>query len=96
MAAMAWKQFMTYAHQGIDLKPIPFIQPAFEKTPALVAQSNEPSDALARGSTLSAATSERLTIIEGLLRNAPRLKPLAMLPGNAPTPTEIASGALPN
>jgi hypothetical protein len=78
----------------VDLKPIPFIQPAFEKPQAVVAQSSEPSDALARGSTLSAATSERLTIIEGLMRNAPRLKPLAMLaPANART--EMADGALP-
>ncbi|HVY20451.1 MAG TPA: penicillin-binding protein 1A [Bauldia sp.] len=96
LPAMAWKQFMTYAHQGIELKPIPFVQPPFEKPQAVVAQSDERADAAAqRASSLSAATSERLTIIEGLMRNAPRLKPLAMLPADV-GPTEMAGGALPN
>ncbi len=80
LPAMAWKQFMTYAHQGIDLKPIPFVEPPFEKPQTVVAKNDEPAENAARASSLSAATSERLTIIEGLMRNAPRLKPLAVLP----------------
>jgi penicillin-binding protein 1A len=96
LPAMAWKQFMTYAHQGVELKPIPYIQPAFEKPQTVVAESAQPTDALARGSTLSAATSERLAIIEGLMRNAPRLKPLAVLSPGQPALTEMAGGALPH
>jgi penicillin-binding protein 1A len=96
LPAMAWKQFMTYAHQGVDLKAIPFVDPPFEKPQTVVAQSDQPADAGARASSLSAATSERLTIIEGLMRNAPRLKPLAALTPPQATLTEMAGGALPH
>ncbi len=95
LPAMAWKQFMTYAHQGVELKPIPFVDPPFEKPQTVVAKSSEPTDAALRASSLSAATSERLTIIEGLMRNAARLKPLASLAPAGPALTEMAGGAIP-
>jgi penicillin-binding protein 1A len=98
LPAMAWKQFMTYAHQGVELKPIPFIDPPFEKEKPgqVVAKSDMPLDPLdARASSLSAAASERLTIIENLMRKAAESKPLAALaPSEEPGLTEIAGGAL--
>jgi penicillin-binding protein 1A len=99
LPAMAWNQFMTFAHQGVELKPIPFIDPPFEQpqTGAAVASTGEPLDSVgARAASLSAATSERLTEIEALMRKAAGLKPLAALVPSAQKPlTEIAGGAVP-
>jgi penicillin-binding protein 1A len=100
LPAMAWKQFMTFAHQGVELKAIPFVDPPFEQPPAgqAVAQTVAPADSVGkRASTLSAATSEQLTIIEGLMRRAAGVKPLAALtvpPGQSLPLTEIAGGAV--
>jgi len=97
---MAWKQFMTFAHQGVALKAIPFVDPPFEQPPTgkAVAQAAVPTDSVGtRASTLSAATSEQLTIIEGLMRKAAGVKPLAAItvPPGQPLPlTEIAGGAV--
>lgn len=97
LPAQTWKEFMTYAHQGVELKPIPFIENPFEeKKPgeAVVAATPEGDAAQsvgARAATLSAATSERLTIIEQMLRKAAGLKPLAALrPASVPGLSEIA------
>jgi len=101
LPAMAWKQFMQYAHQGIELKPIPFVDPPFE-TPKpgqnVVAQTGpqSPDDEL-RAASLSAATSERLSIIQDLMLKASGGKPLAALtPAEEPPLTEIAGSALPH
>ena len=61
-------------------RPIPFVDPPFEadRPQTQVASSQGTDTSGQRASQLLAATSERLTIIEGLLRKAPRLKPLAM------------------
>jgi penicillin-binding protein 1A len=96
LPAMAWKQFMTAAHQGIELKPIPFVEPPFEKPQpgAAVAAADNAADAAARSSRLSGATSERLTIIEEMMRKAAGLKPVASLtPAEQPF-TETAGGAI--
>jgi penicillin-binding protein 1A len=86
LPAMTWKRFMTFAHTGIDLKPIPFVEP--EAPPAAVvadAAAAEPAagadaDAAAgRPSSLSAATTERLVRIEALLTKAAPVKPVAAL-----------------
>jgi penicillin-binding protein 1A len=96
LPAQAWKQFMTFAHQGVQLKPIPLIENPFEQSVAseAVVAAGEPTDPIGgRAASLSDATSERLTIIEGLLRKAAGLEPLASLqraPGAALT--EIAGG----
>jgi penicillin-binding protein 1A len=96
LPAQAWKQFMTFAHQGVQLKPIPLIENPFEQPVAseAVVAAGEPTDPIGgRAASLSDATSERLTIIEGLLRKAAGLAPLASLqraPGAALT--EIAGG----
>ena len=82
---MTWNELMTYAHNGIDLKPIPDVDDPFEKPPASDAVATaQPGEAGAtaasrRAVDLSAATTERLIAIEELMRKASRLKPLAAL-----------------
>jgi len=80
------------------LKPIPFVDPPFEtpKAGAVVAKAADPADSIGtRASSLSAATSERLTIIEEMMRKAAGTKPLAALaPQQVPPLTEIAGGAV--
>ncbi len=100
LPAQTWREIMTFAHNGIDLKPIPDIDNPFEKPPAgtAVATAN-PGDSgttaeAAGPSTLSAATTERLLAIEQLLRKASRLKPLAALIPPLPlAAAEVAAGA---
>jgi len=100
LPAMAWKQVMQYAHQGIELKPIPFVDPPFETPNAgdqTVAQATTPPVAGATPSSLSAATSERLSIIQDLMQKAAGIKPVAAVTTGEEQPlTEIAGGALPH
>lgn len=89
LPAQAFNQFMTYAHQGIQLKPIPYIDNPFERPVAqdqVVADGDEGDVGAGRATTISDATRERLTIIEQLLRRAAGIEPLAsLLPDNQPT-----------
>jgi penicillin-binding protein 1A len=83
---------MTFAHQGIELKPIPLIENPFEQPVAaedLVAQGEEADSIGSRAASLSDATSERLTIIEQMLRKAAGLEPLAAL---QPSATQALAG----
>jgi len=87
LPAMTWKLLMQFAHNGIELKPIPFVPPEVPEEPEegeAVAEAAPAADGTvaappAAPSSLSAATTERLQTIERLLRNAPPLKPVAML-----------------
>ena len=85
LPAQTWREIMTYAHNGIDLKPIPDIANPFEKPKAgAEVATAAPGDAganpnIGKPATLSAATTEQLITIEKLLRKASRLKPLAAL-----------------
>ena len=96
LPAQTWREIMTFAHKGIDLKPIPFIDNPFEKPPAGAAVATAaPGDAGAaadtgKPATLSAATTERLLNIEQLLRKASRLKPLAAIAPPLPDQAEAA------
>jgi penicillin-binding protein 1A len=97
LPAQAWKQFMTFAHQGIELKPIPLIEKPFEGpvSSESVVVAGEPADPIgSRAASLSDATSDRLSIIEGMLRKAAGLTPLAALqpPTGGPALAEIAGG----
>ena len=100
LPAQTWREIMTFAHNGIDLKPIPDIDNPFEKPPAgtAVAAADatgaSPATDAAGPATLSAVTTERLLTIEKLLRKASRLKPLAALAPPLPAAaTELAAGA---
>ena len=96
LPAQTWREIMTFAHNGIDLKPIPFIDNPFEKPPkaatiatAATGDAGSAADA-GKPATLSAATTERLLAIEQLLRKASRLKPLAALAPPLPDQAQAA------
>jgi len=103
LPAATWNKFMTFAHKGIELKPIPFVEP--EKPPegeavvadasAAAAEEEANADASARPVSLSAGTTERLIAIEGLLTRARSLKPVAAL-GPAPVAVSGLAGEGPD
>jgi penicillin-binding protein 1A len=78
LPAMTWNKFMTYAHQNIERRPIPFIEnpfPGSEGGEATVAASSdeENADIPVRPKLLSQDAENALNKLETLLRNA---KPL--------------------
>jgi penicillin-binding protein 1A len=85
LPAMTWHRFMQFAHTGIELKPIPFVEPekpveaavakAGADKPATDAAPAEPP--APRPISLSLATTQRLTAIDELMRMARPLKPVA-------------------
>jgi len=90
LPAMTWHRFMQFAHTGIELKPIPFVEPEPAAPTAAVAKADAgkagaaPFDAAAaaeppapRPISLSLATTQRLMAIEELMRMARPLKPVA-------------------
>jgi penicillin-binding protein 1A len=85
LPAMTWQRFMNYAHQNIDLKAIPGIDPTMPKQPKPVvakATTDDDSDVLKieeRPRVLSSATAQTLREIDRALRSAPKLK-LPILP----------------
>jgi penicillin-binding protein 1A len=90
--AQTWKQFMTFAHKGVEVKPIPFIDNPMEKpseNPAQVASATAgetpPVADTPKPITLSAESTARLVTIEGLMKRAAGLKPIAAL--STPTTT---------
>jgi penicillin-binding protein 1A len=102
LPAKTWKKVMQFAHTGIDLKPIPFVEPEAPAADA-VAEADKPS-AETEGqiagvpTILSAATSDRLVTLERLLEKAPRPEPSAALWPVSPsglskvTPTPVVGG----
>jgi penicillin-binding protein 1A len=76
LPAMTWKRFMTYAHSGIELKPIPFVDalPTAPSATPLVAEGGAPAAPADRPLSLSLRTSEQLATLEKLLRTAPRVR----------------------
>jgi penicillin-binding protein 1A len=77
--AMVWQRLMEYAHQNIELKPIPGIENPFIDKPADAAVANadgENGEASQdeRPSVLSARTTRLLNDMSGEFRNAPRLE----------------------
>jgi penicillin-binding protein 1A len=102
LPAMTWKRFMTYAHQGIELKPIPYVEP--EKPAVAVAEAKDkgaedPDEAAALAavphpSNLSVATTQWLNALQSLMENAAPVKPMADLKPSAPV-TMVAGEAEP-
>ncbi len=82
LPAGIWHEFMTVAHQGIELKPIPYIDngPADGDVVAgaEAAATSEPV-VTERPDRLSEETATRLRGIEKLMREAPSLRPVAAL-----------------
>jgi penicillin-binding protein 1A len=75
LPAQIWHDFMTYAHKGVVLKPIPFIDPPFEKNAkgALVAAAGgaAATTGMPRPTSLSMATARRLTTIRDIFQTSP-------------------------
>ncbi|MCP4381572.1 MAG: PBP1A family penicillin-binding protein [Hyphomicrobiales bacterium] len=96
LPAMTWNRFMTFAHQGVDLKPIPFVdepETDDEKESEVIAETSEAdADGLRTPSSLSSATTERLIRLEDLMRSAPSLAPLARNDVMTSSEFGIASG----
>jgi penicillin-binding protein 1A len=72
LPAQIWHNVMTYAHKGIVLKPIPFVDPPFErptiaKGPVVASKTTTPTPGvIARPITLSPATAARISTIRNL------------------------------
>ena len=85
LPAMTWQRLMDYAHQNIDLKPIPGIENPFVD-PAAIAKAKEeasktataePPEAIERPPVLSAATTRVLKAMSDEFRSAPPIQPPA-------------------
>ena len=83
LPAMIWQRFMAYAHQNIDLKPIPGIKNPFVD-PAAIAKAKEAekngaqpalADASDRPPVLSSTTTRALRDIADFFHNAPAIAP---------------------
>ena len=82
LPAMTWQRMMEYAHQNIELKPIPGIENPF-LDPAAVAKakeeasktaSAEPPETIERPPVLSAATTRVLKALSDEFRKAPPIQ----------------------
>ncbi len=77
LPAQTWKQFMSFAHQGIELKAIPLIEdPGIEAAPS-PALAAGPEAGAARQINLSTATTQRLRRLKVLLESRRPVPPAA-------------------
>lgn len=79
LPAMTWKKFMTYAHQNIDLKPIPFIEnplPGKKEGEDAVASNKEGEQlpVALRPKTLSILAEKTLREMESIMKSKKPLK----------------------
>ncbi len=76
LPAQIWHDYMTYAHRGVTLKPIPFIEPAFEKAKGPVVASapggSPATGTISRPNSLSPATASRIVSIRSQFDAPPR------------------------
>ncbi len=100
LPATIWNRVMTFAHTGIKLKPIPYIEDALPADAgAAVADATAGDGEADVGSTpaaLSAATTARLIQLEEMMRSAPELKPIAELGPRKPPDRIGLAGADPS
>jgi penicillin-binding protein 1A len=87
LPAMTWHEIMAYAHQGIELKPLPGLGGSSQPKEPVVAES-APSDAAPRPVQLTRRSADVLVRVERLLENASRA--LATVPP-APNPRGAAA-----
>ena len=98
LPAQTWNKVMTVAHNGITLKPIPYLDvpPQDGERPEAMASVNAADQAPLM---MSGATTARLIEIDTLLRNAPPVRPAKAATVTRPRATglaelEQASGSL--
>lgn len=75
LPAMTWKKFMTYAHQNIELRPIPFVEPEAPKSGKPIKKHIVNNDAdqleqVARPKTLNSDAQQALIELEKKLLKA--------------------------
>jgi penicillin-binding protein 1A len=74
LPAQTWKQYMTFAHQGVELKPIPLIDNPMEETDGKTSVTADAGAGGAadggkiRASSLSVDSTRRLVALEALMR----------------------------
>ena len=87
---MTWKKFMTYAHQNIELRPIPYIDnPLPILTGGVQDVATNQAEATeappARPKLLSKEAEKVLRDLENIFKNAKPIKDTKELAGNAGT-----------
>jgi len=70
LPAMAWKQIMTYAHRGIEVKPIPGVIPGPMPAAPPVAAVEPNADSASRPAALTRRSVEVLQRVERLMDSA--------------------------
>src|SRR5262245_14677335 len=76
LPAMTWRDIMAYAHQGIEIKPIPGVAPGPTPVPATAAASAaSTAEAPPRPALLTRRAAEVLTRVERLFDDAARVLP---------------------
>jgi penicillin-binding protein 1A len=102
LPAKTWKKVMQFAHTGIDLKPIPFVEPEAPPADAVAEKDKIPAEGDPQftgvPTILSAATSDRLVALGRLLEKASRPEPSPALWPVSPnglvkvSPTPVVGG----
>ena len=91
LPAMAWKQIMTYAHQGIEVKPIPGLTPGPMPAAPQVAVVDANADNTSRPAALTRKSVEVLQRVERLMNSASqRVQPAPNVPGSSASAGEPA------
>lgn len=80
LPAMTWQKFMTFAHQNIEIRPIPYIDPLPEdqKYKAVASANKNNDDALkelVRPKILSSKSEDALRALESVFKSARPVKP---------------------
>jgi penicillin-binding protein 1A len=101
--AQTWHEIMAYAHQGIEVKPLPGVPDPPARKPAVAAASASSGDHPVRPPTLTHAGAQALTRIEHLMDDATRALAVsdrappapraALEPPHAPRETVAAAAA---
>jgi penicillin-binding protein 1A len=95
LPAMTWREIMVFAHQGLELKPIPGLGPTGGRT--FVAESKrDGSDGSGRPSALTRRGADALVRLERLLDEATRALAARTVPSRegAQAPTTTQPGTL--
>jgi penicillin-binding protein 1A len=95
LPAMTWREIMLFAHQGIELKPIPGLPPPAART--IVAEQRKDGSEVGRPSSLTRRGAEALVRLERLMDEATRALAAQSVPSRAGLqggPTAAQQGTL--